>query len=113
MNVWTVGHIDHGRKVLIWFDEACDVSLEAFNALPDLGIEVVRWDDERVKAFDAKLGCTVSGVLEINDGDHEKLLAMFGPSRILSPHDLAPVLGVDCFGERRGKKGKFKKDWMR
>jgi hypothetical protein len=96
VSVGTVGHCDHarfvGRDVVFWFEESADI------------------DD---KAFDVLTSMSISMELEMSEEDREKVLAMFGPAQIPLSSSVGYVEGVDCGGDRRGKKGKFKKDWMR
>jgi hypothetical protein len=73
-------------------------------------------DEVCAKSFDSLDGMSISVDLEISEEDREKLLAMFGPPQIPLATSIGYVENVDgvgCFGAKRGKKGKLKKDWMR
>lgn len=105
-------------RVLIFIDEACGVTVEAFASLDFPEVQFFAADDDRVKAIDFPHEFTASFGMEIREEDREKMLAMFGPSQI----PLATSISYQCdertagyvpLGPPRGKKGKFKKDWMR
>lgn len=109
---------EKNRSLIVWVEKADHIGEEVWAKLGELEIDVVRWDDERVKEFDSKLGYSVFCVIEMQEGDREKVLALFSPPQTPLTSSLAYVVerdpgGVGSSGSRRGKKGKFKKDWQR
>lgn len=115
-NIEDLGPAPDKRKVLVVFDEANGVTAEAWADLAGFEFEVVAMDDERVKGIDMPFGFSATFSMEINEVDREKMLAMFGPPQIplaTSIGYVESVDGVGCFGAKRGKKGKYKKDWHR
>lgn len=71
--------------------------------------------DVDVKAFDS-IDTRLHGAFVVTDEDQKKMVEMFDRLTEYPPLRVAVEPnwdGVGSFGVRRGKKGKFKKDWQR
>lgn len=116
VNVGTIGHIDYERRLPPVVIVGATASQRELIARLTPG--VVFFDelsDVDVKAFDS-IDTRLHGAFVVTDEDQKKMVEMFDR---LTEYPPLPVAvepnwdGVGSFGARRGKKGKFKKDWQR
>lgn len=117
VNVGTVGHVDYARRgrpaVVVIGATASQRELIA-RLTPDV-VFFDEFSDVDVKALDS-IDARVQARFIVTDEDQKKIVEMFDR---LTEYPPLPVAvepnwgGVGSFGARRGKKGKFKKDWQR